>query len=530
VLKKYVNIILVGSFFLIYLALFLYKLNYYGTFTPEWDESHHLRMAYRFFSAIKENNTKWLLQLLTESYQIYPPLYHLLTSVSYKLVGTNPIAGAYTNIPFIFILMFSLYGIGKHFGYPKAGVLAAVLTPILPVFLALQERAAIDYSSVSLFLLSFYLMFKTEGLTKWKYTLLYAFTIVLNLLVKWPFVVPSIPLAFYVLKSFMDKKDKRHLIIFNTALIIYVSLIGLIWYSFNLPYILNQLAFFWDPNGYPQILWNSPNGLNLRNFLFYLYWSPMGNQGVGPVVLTFFYGSIIYLLLNIRKKINIYYPLASALITYLVLTYLNDKSEYYFAYAYPFLMLATIVTILSIKNNLKKIILITFLSCAIFANYFLAQLNSNVIARGSFELGPVKGNILPAYFTKFSLKHWPTAKIAKEYLTWDNCPRGVLVFPDFRYINTPSIKYYMAIYGRDRSVVTESATSFYNPALDKTFNMSHINNFSCIISKSGRPGLFANSNVLKQINDTLSADYSFTKHTLSAPDETEVYIFIKNNR
>lgn len=499
--------------------LLLLKLKIYGNLIPDWDEAHHLKMGYYFYRALSEQNWLWVRDLLTFAGGIYPPLYHILIALITFLFGITTSAGLYVNIPFILILMFSIYGLGFELGNRKAGLLAAVLTPILPVFLTLQERATIDYMSISLFVLSFFLTFKTNGLTNRKYSVLLGIVLLLELLTKWPFAVPSIPLLIYVITSYIKQKGKRDGTNLNWLIVASIIMPGIYWYAFNFQIITSGLSFFWNPNSFAQQIWANPQGFTFNNLILYIFTFPSQASGVGTVVLAFFIGCLFVKIKN-PKFIYLY---ASIFITYIVLTVLDDKSTFYIAYAYPLLMLITFNILLNIKNLIPKVVLVSILSGSIVVNFLLSQ-NANSefkeVTLNSFNLNLAP---MPGYTSKFTKEVWPTPEFFKGTISKKTCPNGVLTFPDNRFLNYPNIDYYLAVNLID--IKRDPAYRYYNPATDNVFNIGYLNLYDCFITKSGYPGIFANEAVVNQVIEYLSRNNEYSISTYRLQDGSEIQIY-----
>lgn len=513
------DLIIITCVFTFLAGLLLFKLWFFHGFIPDWDEAHHLKMGVFFYHAFKVGDTEYLKYLLTDSHQLYPPLYHFLIAVNYFIVGITTSAAVYANIPFILILMLSLYGIGEATGNKRAGLMAALLTPILPAFLSIQERAIIDYASISLFILSFYLLIKSQGLIIKKYSVYLGIVILLELLVKWPFVIPSLPFVLYFLKNFYTLKSKRKVLINNLAILLLICIPGFLWYLFNFKFILVNLNFFWDPNSFPQIIWGFPNGFTLTNFLLYSFIYPSSSAGVGLLILPFlFFG-----LLSKKKNLLLNYLAISVIVTYAVLTYLDDKSSYYIAYAYPLLMLMTLSVFTEIKQGTKRVFFVAIFAGLILVNFFLTLYNFRNFNDLNVNLAGYKLSIVPNYLTKFPNDNWPTRKIVRNELTEAKCTNGVLIFPDSQYLSHPNIEYYLIIGGVN--IKSAPAYRMYNPATSKTFNLGYIDLYDCVITKSGYPGIFSNKYVNSQVNEYLDSNKEFKKVIYDAPDKSEIYIY-----
>lgn len=427
------------------------------------------------------------------------------------------------------MLMFSLYGLGKHVGNRLTGLLAAITTPILPAFLSLQERSTIDYSSVSMFVVSFYFLFKTNHLQNRKYSIYLGLSILINMLLKWPFAIPAVPFVYYIFESLFNKSNtgnSKKCVIKNLLTIIGISSISLCWYIPNTGSIINGLSYFWNPNGLPQLAWLFPHGLSLNNILLYIFSYPNGPSGIGIPVLIFFLTSITIAITQNNPKIK--YLISSVVITYLTLTILHDKSEYYISYTYPLLMIITISTLTKINSKHIKTVLCCVFFGSICFNFFLAQFNFIKYKQLYIDVANTRLYLLPNYFTKFPSLNWSTYVLFEnKYIDGHTCSSGILVFPDDRYINFSNIGYYLLV----RKIYTQSVPAFiyYNPTQENSFDFTIINKYSCIIVKSGNPGIISNKKVNTYVYNFLISKPEYTYKNINNPDDSITTIFIKKH-
>lgn len=510
--------------FLILAGFLVMKVVAHNGFIPDWDESNHLLMSFYYYEAFNSKSFSAITDLYQHSNTIYPPLYHVLTSMSFRLVNSWPLAAIITNIPFILILMLSVYGIGGSLGNKRVGLLAAILTPILPIFLTVQEKAAIDYISASVFVFSFYLLFKTDYLTSRKYSILLGITTFSGFLIKWPFVIPSLPFIVYSIVSIFKNRKKLATILINLVIILIITLPALSWYMLNYNDIVSKLGFFWNPDGFAQILWNNPHGLSVNNILLYLVKYPIEESGIGITALAMFFVSLFIS----RKKTKELYLIASIGITYLVLTFLDDKSSLYMVYVYPLVILVTINAFFDIKNRIIKGAAIAVISVSILINFILTQFDDAKPKQVSFNISPLnKILLLPNYNTKFKYGNWPTEEIVSYIINKDICRGQILVFPDRRFINTPTINFF--IVSKGINYATLPAYIYYDPAKDRVFDLNTLDQYSCIISIVGEAGTFANNHVIKQVNDHLITNNDFKVKEFVDPDGGLVLLFSKNS-
>ncbi len=521
IFKTHKDLFILIGVFIVISSLLILKISLNNDYVPDWDESLHLWMGLMFNKDIFSLDLKALIGLFNNSNQLYPPFYYIILGLWYQLSDVKNATAVVANIPFILILMLSVYGLGITLGNKKAGLLAAILSPLLPIFITLQERALIDYASISMFILSFYILFKTQGFTNKKYSIFFGILILIDLLIKWPFVIPAIPFIFYAIYNFNLKKNQRKLIALNIFTSLAITIPGILWYLANYKSIIDILSFFWKPNGVAMSVWNFPHGLSFQNIILYLYTYPASS--VGLIVLIFF--SIQFLIPKVGSEIK--FINLSILITFFVLTYLNDKSPFYFGYAYPLLMITTTTKLYSVRSKKNRILSIAILTLAILGNYLLTLNNTHIYKPVVLNLAGKSLTVLPNYNGKFINQKWPTQNLVDNFLEPENCPNGILVFPDNKFLNTSNIRYYLTLKGF--VMFPEPAYLHYNPVRDSEFNLEILNKYSCIVTKSGDPGLFANSKVISFVNNYLNSNSSYSKSAVDTPDDNQVFIYIRRH-
>lgn len=503
------DLYIIFIFWSIYVLILLCKLNIFNIYVPDWDESHHLSMGYyyfdAFFDAFVNHNTLFLKKLFFSSQQIYPPLFHIQIALNFQIFGVHPNSAVYLNILYLLIFMYSIYKLGSITYSRKVGIISAVLIPTLPVFLRLQEFIYLDFVNISLFIFIFYLLFRTDFFKNRKYAIYFGVLILVNLLIKWPFLLPCVPFGIYFVDSYLKSKNKR-VIISNLIKIILICSISLFWYFPNFYHIRRILMFFSDPNNFPQIIWNKPAGLNLRNFSYYLIECPLSNCGITFIPLVYnFWGVIKKNKTNTKKK----YFIMSILITYITLTIMRDKEPKYIAYIYPLLLIIAFGEIYNLKNIYVRYLNIFILSLSIITNFIFLHINFPEYKSINIKINKFEIPIFITYPTRFTKEEWPTEKIIVKNLKNVKTDENLLVLSDHQYVNHVNVRYFIVTNKIPITVFT--GHQIYNPINNEDFNFDLLANYKYILTKSHSFGVFVNHNKVENINKYLSKTNKFKK-------------------
>lgn len=201
-----------------------------------WDAAGHFIDSIKVYDLLQGGIGGLLPAILENSY--YPPLVKLITVPFYALFGVSTdVAVAGTNIVFLAILVFSVYGIGNHARGPLAGALSAIIVSAYPSIGLLSKVYMIDLPLAAMVALSAYCLLLAGDFQKRPYSLLFGLTLGLGMLTKWTFVIfiagPAL-YAFY--RAFRSAgKPERPAIAKNVLLLLAAgAAVSAAWYAQNL--------------------------------------------------------------------------------------------------------------------------------------------------------------------------------------------------------------------------------------------------------------------------------------------------------
>lgn len=146
-----------------------------------------------------------------QSRSYYPPFFMLFPIPFLWLFGETLNVAIMSNIVYFSILIFSVYGIGRHVHSKKAGLLAAFIVSMFPSIYGFSRMFWMDFPLTSVVALSIFLLLKTELFTSRKYSILLGVVTGVGMLVKWTFVAYLLPPLIALLLNHWSNKKKLRL-------------------------------------------------------------------------------------------------------------------------------------------------------------------------------------------------------------------------------------------------------------------------------------------------------------------------------
>lgn len=179
----------------------------YNTMPPDWDRSQHMILVFQYHGTIADfivtsdysgkAFANLFIQLLTDNRFHYLPLVPLMSSFIMFWVGGSERALALVNLPFLGILLFALYQVGRRIHSERAGILSGLLLLLYPIVFGLSRTFMLDIATLSMTALTFYFLLYSDELQNWSYTLLFGASFGVGLLTKPVFpTFIGVPIAF----------------------------------------------------------------------------------------------------------------------------------------------------------------------------------------------------------------------------------------------------------------------------------------------------------------------------------------------
>ncbi len=222
---------------------------------PHWDTGRHLWTSLLYLDLL---HLKTIYRLWT-NYYYYPPFRYWETVPFYLIFGKSKIVAIDSNIVFIAILAFSIYGIGKELWDRITGLMSAVFILSAPIYVSQFKEYQLDAELGSMVALSFYLLIRTKEFADRKLSLWFGLSAGLGMLTKWTyFISMGFPLAITLFQVFKDKSPGRKERFLNLFLAFLIALgVSLLWYG-NHPRMLWNDLFGWTfyAEGGPYLSWD----------------------------------------------------------------------------------------------------------------------------------------------------------------------------------------------------------------------------------------------------------------------------------
>jgi 4-amino-4-deoxy-L-arabinose transferase-like glycosyltransferase len=204
------------------------------------DTRRHLMTALMYHDVLEPLNPQSLFDMVIfDDYR--PPLFQLSAVPLLWLFGRSTDVATMVNVAYLAVLLCSTYAVGKKILRRDVGLLAAFVLSTFPMIYAMSRYFYLDFALTALVALNIALLLYTEDFERKGYSLGYGLTLGLGMLVKWTFVVFTVPAVVLVLlrsqwvRSAVHKLgslrvDKRWAV---TSVLISLAAI-LLWYLPNL--------------------------------------------------------------------------------------------------------------------------------------------------------------------------------------------------------------------------------------------------------------------------------------------------------
>lgn len=131
-----------------------------------------------------------------------PPLVPITTSFLYFFFGLSEDVAALSILPYLFILIFSVYKIGEKLYSPAVGLFAAFLVSFFPMIAGMSRVYYLEIPMTAMISLAFLFLLNADYFNNRKYSILLGISFALALLVKWTSVIfLTGPCIFYILRG-----------------------------------------------------------------------------------------------------------------------------------------------------------------------------------------------------------------------------------------------------------------------------------------------------------------------------------------
>ncbi|MFH0986243.1 MAG: glycosyltransferase family 39 protein [Candidatus Omnitrophota bacterium] len=215
---KFRSYLILSVIFCFHLGMNFYVLQQ-SQIAHAYDESARIAMGYRLFKEIGQNDLFVPTLLGLDKGQAHPRLREAVEAVSWKVwqwVGKEDVILTIllTNTIFLFILLFSVYGIGRVLYDDTTALLAAFLTSIFPLVVGHSRIAMLDFPLMSMVSLGLLFLLKTRQFSSVLYSALCGVFFALAELTKETAIFfLAAPVACYLFQSFRNSPCKHRVIV-----------------------------------------------------------------------------------------------------------------------------------------------------------------------------------------------------------------------------------------------------------------------------------------------------------------------------
>jgi hypothetical protein len=205
------------------------------------DESARIESGLLYFKDALQNWNGDVLKnsakfFVLDEAQAHPRFFEAMEVLVLKLLySTSPIDVDRmiwgVNAIFLFVLLFSVFGIGSIIYNENVGLLAALLISFFPAIFGLSRIAMLDFPLMCMVALSFYLLLKTKEFSSIFFSILFGLVFGMAELTKESAILFVIgPLIYYCTRSYISRKDPKVLINLLTAIVCFFIVSGSLYF------------------------------------------------------------------------------------------------------------------------------------------------------------------------------------------------------------------------------------------------------------------------------------------------------------
>ena len=331
------------------------------------------------------------------SYGVYPQFVCFTTSLFYLLLGKTLLATKLSMLPYLLILLLSVFSIGKRVSSTLGGVVAACLVFMYPLIFESSRQYETYFSLTALVSLTILMLLKCDNFRNFKYSFLLGVIVGIGMLIKGQVLffvgMPILCAVFNMIKTAKHGQrtsDDHNFsitipknVIINISIFIVLSAsISYLWWGNK----LNAASYYlrmhiWDPDKWRLWGCTGESRYSLATITWYL--RDMYSASIGPVLFLSFLPSIYKLTKKGRIEKSIF---LSWLITPILLFSLVVATKYpdYLMPISPIIAILTGWWIVNICNRKYKTILLFVIAVYSITQFYCLTFSSKEL-RGGVE-------------------------------------------------------------------------------------------------------------------------------------------------
>lgn len=336
-----------------------------------YDEGIHLWTSLRFVRAFIQPAHNILYELFHANTTHWPPLFYFIAGLFNLVFGASYVASVMTNMLFFFLLIVSLYLIGKKIYTPEIGILSSVIVSLYPIVYGHSRLFQLDFALTAVVTFSIYCLISTDRFKNLRWSIIFAVSAGLGMLIKWSYLFFVGPLFLYISISALRDINKKEAL--NRAgkvfLVLSIALLtGPAWYLMQLAenrYAIRDFIRVFSSYAFKPLeelewiilVFNNA----MLSFIFFLLFI---------ICLIFFYARV-----KSRYKffITMWY-----LVPLLLLICISWKQARFFMPILPCLALISASSMVIISHRKLKSVIIIFIIAAGLIQFFNVSFNKNI--------------------------------------------------------------------------------------------------------------------------------------------------------
>jgi hypothetical protein len=326
--------------------------------TPQrWDESIHLMAAYSFENALKSGPVNTIKRFITQE-SFYPPLVPFIAAF-FGLSSSSEDNFTISMLLFIcFIAVFTFLYTRRIFDDLSACVAASVVIAY-PLIYSQAHYFMFDIPLTAFFMMSLYVLEKTDGFKNKLYSLLFGAICGLGMMVKWTFFIYAlVPVLLNICgtvkNSVKGSAQKNNML---SAGVIFL-VIGTPWYVYNSLSIISNILKYAVAQGRVEGL---PVFMSLDSILFYIKMMP---DMMTLLFMSLFIISLIFMAVDREKrKLALIF-----LVPFVIFILIPNKKD---RYLMPILPVAAVISSYTVYLLRQRVNIRMFLAVVLIAAAFV---------------------------------------------------------------------------------------------------------------------------------------------------------------
>jgi len=415
------------AFIIVYGAFLLLNLGY---MTAQWDEMPHL------YGSLLLSNGQFRDYVATYGY--YPPLYDIVASGFFKLLGASAFSGRLTSVVFSLLSVWIVFEFANRIYGPKTALVASIVLGVTPGFFWLSRAAMLETALIFFFSGALYFFFSWLRLSQKKALILCGIAVGVGFLAKYQILVAGIVMLTAIVLLGRDKirvRFSKFLVLPVIAVLVIIPWVFVL-YEINGLEKLGELLYVIQEGGQDRAIYSGRFPLPV----FYLIEMTWPYNDVHPVSLPLYCLGLAGLgLWAYRRKAEDKFFLIWFIVVYVFFMLIPNKQWRYVTPLFPVLTISAASLIVFVYGKLRD-------------RWNMPQANVGrkrllkvaAVATIIVSLSTVAYSGMEAYqMVARDQIHMPTEEAASYAAQRLNQNESIMVVCAFNYFNKDMVKFYL---------------------------------------------------------------------------------------